>query len=513
MNHLPALPILLPLAAAVLCLLASARGITVQRVVSLLALLGLAVVATLLLILAQDGEIRVYRLGDWPAPYGIVLVLDRLSAMMLALTAALALPVLLRAIAGSDGDGRHFHALFQLQIAGLNGAFLTGDLFNLFVFFEILLLASYALLMHGGGRARARAGLAYVIINLTGSAAFLFAMGLVYGTLGTLTLADVAVVLPTVAAADQALVRVALLLLAGVFVLKAAMVPLGFWLPHTYGAASAPVAALFAIMTKVGIYALLRVSTIGFAAAPFSADLLLPWLPLLGLATMLVGVIGALAARQLSGIVANVLLISSGTLLVAVAAADSNATAAALYYLPQGTLVAGGLFLLCDFLARQRGAFGDRLERGPRLPAAALSAGCFLLLAMAASGVPPLSGFLGKIMLMQSLQGNGLGPLFWGMLLFAGLALSLVFARAASTLLWEPGIEPAAPAQQPRAAPAWQATAVPMLLCVAGSLAFVLAAAPLTRYTQATAAQLHARDGYITAVLGVAAEIKRERRP
>lgn len=513
MNHLLIAPIVLPLVAAVLCLLAGERHISAKRAVSLSAVLALAVIATLLVTMAQDGEIRVYRLGNWPAPYGIVLVLDRLAAMMLALTAALALPVLLRAIAGSDADGRHFHALFLLQIAGLNGAFLTGDLFNLFVFFEILLLASYALLMHGGGPLRARAGLAYVVLNLTGSAAFLFALGLIYGTLGTLTLADVAVVLPTVVGEDQALVRVALLLLAGVFVLKAAMVPLGFWLPHTYVAANAAVATLFAIMTKVGIYALLRVSTIGFGAAPFSAELLSPWLPALGMVTMMVGVIGALAARQFSGIVANVLLISSGTLLVAVAAGESGATAAALYYLPQGTLVAGGLFLLSDYLARQRGSIADRLERGPRLPRAALPASCFLLLAMAASGIPPLSGFLGKIMLMQSLRGNGFGAVFWGVLLFTGLALALVFARAASTLLWEPGHEATAPPQAAVSADAPEARALPMLLCIAGSLAFVLAAAPLARYAQAAAEQLHAREGYVSAVLGMPSEIKRERRP
>lgn len=513
MSHVLILPIVLPLLAAVLCLLSGNGNLAAQRIIAGLALPATAAVAVLLVVLAMDGEIRVYRLGNWAAPFGIVLVLDRLSAMMVALAAALALPVLLHAMAGTDGQGRHFHALFQVQIAGLNGAFLTGDLFNLFVFFEILLLASYALLLHGGGAARARAGLAYVVVNLTGSAAFLFALGLIYGTLGTLTLADVATVLPAVAVQDQALVRVALLLLAAVFVLKAALLPLGFWLPHTYAAAPAPVAALFAIMTKVGVYALLRVSAIGYAAAPFSAELLLPWLPLLGLLTMALGVIGALAAKRFAGVVANVLLISSGTLLVAIAAGEVSATAAALYYLPQGTLVAGGLFLLGDCLARQRGNLGDDLQRGPKLARAAVASAALLVLAVAAAGVPPLSGFLGKIMLMQATSQASFGGVFWGALLLAGLAVALVFARAASTLLWEHSAEPAAPSRSGDVASVRHAPVFPLLLLVAASPVLTLAAAPLAAYAQATAAQLHARDRYVAAVLGAPIKVERERRP
>ncbi|NJL08925.1 MAG: monovalent cation/H+ antiporter subunit D, partial [Methylacidiphilales bacterium] len=250
-------------------------------------------VALLLLQRAGSGSIDVYALGNWPAPFGIVLVLDRLAAVMVALCAVLALPVLVYAAGGTDARGRHFHALFQFQIAGLNGAFLTGDLFNLFVFFEVLLLASYGLLTHGNGRARARAGLAYVVLNLTGSALFLIALGLLYGTLGTLNMVDMAGALARVPAADQALVRTAAALLIAVFALKAALFPLSFWLPRVYGAASAPAAALFAIMTKVGVYALLRISTVTFSGAPVTADLLQPWLMPLAIATIAAGTLGA----------------------------------------------------------------------------------------------------------------------------------------------------------------------------------------------------------------------------
>ncbi len=179
---------------------------------------------------------------------------------------------------GADTRGRYFHAFLQFQMMGLNGAFLTGDLFNLFVFFEILLLASYGLLVHGGGLERARAGIAYVVLNLSGSALFLIALGLLYGLLGTLNMADFGVALQKVAPADQGVVAVMCMLLVTVFLFKAAVLPIGFWLPHVYSAATLPVAALFVIMTKVGIYALLRVTTIGLAAAPFTAHVLQPWL-------------------------------------------------------------------------------------------------------------------------------------------------------------------------------------------------------------------------------------------
>ena len=207
MNHAPILPILLPLAAALLQLAGARNGIAYQRVVGMAAVVASLTVALWLLALADRGTLMVYALGNWPAPFGIVLVADRLAAMLVALTALLAATSLLFACSGMDGEGRHFHPLFQLQIAGVNGAFLTGDLFNLFVFFEVMLLASYVLLAHGGGLQRTRAGFAYVTLNLAGSAMFLIALGMIYGTVGTLNLADVALRLQAAEAIDAALVR------------------------------------------------------------------------------------------------------------------------------------------------------------------------------------------------------------------------------------------------------------------------------------------------------------------
>ncbi|WP_448580459.1 monovalent cation/H+ antiporter subunit D [Thermaurantiacus sp.] len=506
MNHLPVLPLLVPLAAAAALLMLPKPSPATRRAIALAAtgaglVLGLMLVGT-----TSDGTIISYALGGWRAPYGIVMVADRLSATMVLLLFALALPALIAAARGIDGRGRHFHALFQLQLAGIAGAFLTGDLFNLFVFFEILLIASYALLVHGGGLERTRAALPYVVLNLLGSSLFLVALGLTYGTLGTLNLADIADILPDVPPSDVALVRVALVTMALVFLLKAAVLPMGFWLPHVYAAATAPVAALFAIMTKVGIVALLRVSLIAFPENPVGDALLQPWLPALALLTIAAGTITLLAARRLSTIAAGLVLASSGTLLFAVADGRPDATAALLFYLPHTTLATAGLFLLAGAVATARGAEEDRLVRGHAMPRALPLGLAFAALAVAATGLPPLSGFLGKLMLMQGAGRGAWQWAWWAMLLVSGLVGALVMARAASLLFWEPRDAP----------PPGSVTAgwgVPLALLVLASPALTIAANPVSRWSRSTAEQLHAREHYVAAVLGHDHGIRRERRP
>lgn len=516
MSHLPILPVLIPFLTAGLLLVMHGMTMTSRRAVSLASVASLAVVSILLLQAASDGRIHVYRLGDWPAPFGIVLVADRLAALMVALTAMLAAVVLLAALSGADTQGRHFHVFFHMQIAGLNGAFMTGDLFNLFVFFEILLLASYALLVHGGGLPRTRAGLAYVILNLAGSALFLIALGLNYGTLGTLNMADLAVVLPKVESGDQALVRTSLALLAAVFILKAALLPLGFWLPHVYTAATLPVAVLFVIMTKVGIYALLRVSTIGFATTSFTSGLLQPWLAWLSIGTIALGSLGLLAAKRLSVVIANIIMISSGTLLLGVAAGSADAHAATLYYLIHTTLVAAGLFLLTGLVSRQRADVADFFEKGPRLAAILMTGGAYLILAVAASGMPPLSGFLAKIMVMQSLRDTSTAIAAWSALLLSGFIVALVLARAASTFFWEPGRADKSAShtgqagQMPSNSRSSEAALLVMIACV---FLVTFGAAPISAYTRATAEQIAMPASYVEAVLGDTSAIRRERRP
>jgi multicomponent K+:H+ antiporter subunit D len=502
MMHIIILPVLLPLAGAIICAILTRAGLWAQRLASLSTSLALIPVAMLLLARAGAGGIDVYALGNWPAPFGIVLVLDRLAALMVSVCAMLALPVLVYAIGGADAAGRHFHVLFQFQLAGLNGAFLTGDLFNLFVFFEVLLLASYGLLTHGNGLARARSGLIYVVLNLAGSALFLVAMAFLYGTLGTLNMADLGGALTRVPAADQAIVRTAVTLLLCVFALKAALVPLSFWLPHVYGAASAPVAALFAIMTKVGVYAILRVS-----AAPFMADLGQPWLMPLAIATIAIGTLGVLAVRRLGLVIAHLVVISTGTLLAAVAFFSVDAIAAALYYLLHSTLVVAAFFLLTDRVAAARGESADEFAAGPPLKNAALYGAAYFILSIAACGAPPLSGFIGKVMILKSLQAAPWAPYAWIALLLSSLLPALVLARAASAFFWEP--KGTAPAATLRLA----SPTIAMIVLVTASPLLSALSAPVAAYVRAAAEQLHTPRSYAGAVLGRDGDILRERRP
>ena len=506
MSHLVILPILVPLIAASVMLLGGERGRAYHPLLGVGAILLGAAAAIMLAAGAGTDAITVYALGNWRAPFGIVLVADRLAVTMVMLIYALGLPALLMATGGSDRMGRHFHPLFQLQIAGLSGAFLTGDLFNLFVFFEILLLASYTLLVHGGGAERARAGIAYVILNLVGSTAFLTAVAIIYGTLGTLNYADIAYVLPNVPPDDLALVRTGFAILVGVFLLKAAVLPMAFWLPHVYPAATPAVGALFAIMTKVGIVALLRVSVIGFGTAKATEGLLLPWLPALALATIVLGTMGVFAAGRLAVIAASLVLISSGTLLFAVAFADVPATAALLYYLPHTTLVTGGMFLLSGHIAERRGALGDRLERGPCVGDRMAMGVAFGILAIGLAALPPLSGFLGKVMLLQSAGTGRWQVAWWAALLISGFGATVVLSRTASLIFWQP--DPPLPAQPVAAGPRFGL----WLLVLAGPL-LTVTAAPVSAWARAAAEQLHARQPYVAAVLGDVPDVERERRP
>lgn len=499
--HWIIVPVVLPLLLGALLLLVEPGRARLASVLSLAGVAGLLVLAGALLAQSAEGGVQSYLLGNWRAPFGIALALDRLSALMLVLTAGVALASLLYARGGDEGRGRHFHALFQFQLAGLNGAFLTADLFNLFVFFEVLLIASYGLLLHGRGAARLRAGVHYVTFNLAGSTLFLFAVALIYGLTGTLNMADLAVKVPLLGPADAALIRSAALMLLVVFSVKAALLPLYFWLPDTYGAATAPVAALFAIMTKVGVYAITRVYTLVFGAAGgVAADVAWPWLPGFALATLVLAALGALAARRLRTLVAYLVVGSAGTLLLGVGLGTEATLAASLFYLVNSTLVAAAFFLLVD---RVRLARGGGADGGDALAPVALAPGArgrlgaaFLLFALAAAGLPPLAGFLGKLQLLAAAWPTPFGAWVWGAVLGAGLALMLALARAGSMLFWVAD-EHAGAEFRSRGL---QALALPLL--GAALLALAVLARPLADYTRAAAGQLLERGAYVEAVLG-----------
>jgi multicomponent K+:H+ antiporter subunit D len=531
-DHLIILPVLLPLFAGALLLPFDERRHVLKAVVSVASTVACLAVVVFLLRQADASSsaassplVGVYRLGGWPAPFGIVLVLDRLSALMLVLTSVLALATLIFSLARWDRAGSHFHSLFQFLLMGLNGAFLTGDLFNLFVFFEILLAASYGLVLHGSGRARVRSGLQYIAVNLVASSLFLVGVSLIYGVVGTLNMADIARRIPGIAADDRMLFEAGAAVLGVAFLVKAGMWPLSFWLPGTYSAASPPMAAFFAIMTKVGVYVVLRLSLLMFGAeAGASAHFGSAWLTAGGMMTIVFGSIGILAAQDLARLASYCVLISSGTLLAVIGIGGISLTGGALFYLVSSTLAIGAFFMLGELTERGRAAGADVLavtmeaygetdgddveeatDVGVAIPATiamlGLSfAGCALLLA----GLPPLSGFVAKFLLLKALlqqpgdQGAGGSPdaaswMLMALLLLSGFAAVIAMTRAGIRTFWLP-LENALP----RVRVVEIAPIVGLLLLCA---ALTVQAGPMMRFVEATAEGLHAPGDYTRGVL------------
>lgn len=501
MNHWIILPLLLPALVAPLIALAVRYDIVLARVFSVASAVLMLILGLILMGTVVDGSVVTYALGNWPAPFGIVLVLDRLAALMLVLTGVLGLFVLLYAINGWDTRGRHFHPLFQFQLLGINGAFLTGDLFNLFVFFEILLIASYGLMVHGGGALRVRAGVQYVVMNLVGSSVFLIAVGLIYSVTGTLNMADLALRVAEVAPGDRALLHTGALLLLLVFAVKAALVPVQFWLPGTYANAPAPVAALFAIMTKVGAYSIIRMYTLVFGDGAGEAGALAgAWLVPAALVTLVVGMLGVLAARSLGQMVSFAVVGSMGTLLVAVGMFSPKAMSAALYYLLHSTLAGGALFLIVDLVTQRRGKHADALTLAPRFIHGGLIAGAFFVGAIAMTGMPPLSGFLGKLLILDAVRDGAVAVWVWGLVLSTSLIAIIGFARGGSMLFWKSTSVEGVLRAGRSGGDALPFVSVGMLL---GTLVLLTVfAGPVTAYLDQTSAQLFAPGAYIDAVLG-----------
>ncbi len=510
LQHAPVLSVLLPaFTASALLLLGDATSLSEgrnnagrvrwrRRLAMASVLLGLWL-AIGLVRLADRGPLTVYPLGSWPAPFGIVLVVDRLSALMVLLTHVVAVPALWYATGGWDSRGRYFHAMFQFQLMGLCGAFLTGDLFNLFVFFEVLLIASYVLLLHGLGRERFRVGVHYVVINLTASALFLIGLALIYSVTGTLNMADVALRLTRITGDTALLARSAALILLVVFGVKAALVPLYFWLPATYAAASAPVAALFAIMTKVGVYSIIRVHWGIFGAGGGEAALAVAdWLLPLALTTSVLGILGALAAHSMGRLIAYLTVSSVGTILAAVGLFTPASLSAALYYTLHSTVVIAGLFLLVELLAAQRGQAGDRLRPAMAVREPVLLGVLMVFGAASAVGLPPLPGFLGKIMVLQSSAGLAAQVWVWSVVLLVGFFSLVCLARAGVVVFWH--VEPEAGQASVVAGSSPQLLSATLSL-MAVTVAMAVLAAPIKDYTDAAARQLADQPAYADAVL------------
>lgn len=476
-EHLIIAPILIPFFAGALMLVYDERQRRAKLTISLIAVVATLLAAVELLVrskgseLTGNNDIGFYLLGDWAAPYGIVLVVDRLSAMMLVLTGLLALPALLYASAGWHRQGQHFHSMFQFLLMGVNGAFLTGDLFNLFVFFEVLLAASYGLLLHGGGQLRVRGGLHYIAINLTGSLLFLIGVSLVYGATGTLNMAHLSNLVSVLPETQRPMLHAGAAIMGLAFLIKAGIWPMSFWLPTAYMAGAAPVAAMFAIMTKVGVYVILRLSLLVFgagagASAGFGAEVLIAG----GMATVAFGFLGVLASQGLGRMAAHLVLVSSGTVLAAggfvLAGGSAQILAAALFYLLSSTLAISALFLLIEPMSREDGSIAALLaltadaygldereqdrqpEVGLAIPGTMTVLGLsFGACVIALAGLPPLSGFIGKIGILQGLLAEGaatpgLSWAFVALLILSGFATLVGLVRVGIQTFWAAEGEP-----------------------------------------------------------------------
>ena len=535
MPTLVVMPVILPLVVAALMLLLGEQRRQAQARVGIAATLaGLLVAAALLWRVdagGASGDIGVYLAANWQAPFGITLVADRLSALMVLLVALVGLGAALYAEAGWSRAGAYFHPLFQIQLMGLNGAFLTGDLFNLFVFFEVMLAASYGLQLHGSGPLRVRSGLHYIAVNLLASALFLIGLAVIYGVLGTLSMADMADKVPQVDLKDRGLLHAGAAMLGVAFLVKAAIWPLNAWLVPAYTAASVPVAALFVLMTKVGIYAVLRIWTLMFfweagASAHIGAPLLLAG----GVATLAFGAAGLLGSIRVDRIAAFALLVSSGTVMAAIGIGSASVLGAALFYLASATLAASGLFLMVELVKRTSAQGRGRSPETPHVvdeddildddqvplvgrpvPVSVAALGlAFMVFALLVAGLPPLSGFLGKLALLLAMlqpdviEGTaaveaipGTEWLLIGLLLASGLCATVSLARAGIRHFWAKGGRIAPPVH------AVEAVAVSTLLVAC--LALTVFAEPAARYTRQTADYLHAPRPYVDAVLGARA--------
>jgi multicomponent K+:H+ antiporter subunit D len=529
LEHLLVLPVLLPLGTAALMLLGD-RSRSFKAAANVLsAALGLVIAVLLLQGVDARGPAAfgIYLPGNWSVPFGIVLVADRLSAQMVVLTGAVGLAAALYALARWQQAGVYFHVLFQLQLMGLYGAFLTADLFNLFVFFEVLLAASYGLLLHGGGAPRVRAGLHYIAINLVASLLFLVGVAVLYGVTGTLNMADIAQKLPAVPESDRGLLHAGAAILAIAFLAKAALWPLNAWLPPAYAAASAPAAAVFAILTKVGVYAVLRLWTLCFpagagASAGFGGDALV-WG---GLATLAFGSVGMLASQQLARLAAFSVIASSGTLLATIGFDAPILSGGALFYLASSTLAGCAMFLLVELLERSRQAAADPAEVddgdialtsfldadvpananldddqqvlvGRAIPAALAFLGVtFTVCAMVTAGLPPLSGFVAKLAMLTALLDlrTGAAWTLFALLIVSGLCAAVALMRVGMRHFWTVQDRPPLRLRV--------AETLPIAGLLGAAVALVLHAGPMLDYARASAEALHTPALYIDAVMG-----------
>ncbi len=495
MSPLLALPIVLPLAGAALSILLGASR-TAQRVIGLGVLSAMVPISVVILVRVDRDGILVEQAGGWAAPLGVTLVADRLSAIMLVTASIVLLAVLLYAIGQPGAERNHvgFQSVYLVLAAGVSAAFLTGDLFNLFVAIEMMLTASYVLITLGGRLAQVRSGMTYVVISLVASVLFLVALAFIYASTGTVNMADLVgriAVLPSG-------IRAALAgLLLVVFGIKAALFPLYFWLPDSYPTAPSAVTAIFAgLLTKVGVYAIIRTQTLLFPADSRPATLIL----VVAGATMLVGVLGAIAQDDVKRIFSFYIVSQIGYIIMGLGLFTVAGLAGAVYAIVHHIVVKTTLFLVGGLIEHTGGS--SRLHRlGNMVTTAPLIAVLFLLPALSLAGIPPFSGFVAKFGLFGATARQSEWEVLAVGVLVSLLTLFSIF-KVWIAVFWSPAQPPPADeAPTPTRSRLPRLMVLPTAVLAALTLVIGLAGGPLYDLSDRAAADLVDPSAYLQAVL------------
>jgi multicomponent Na+:H+ antiporter subunit D len=487
-------PVVLPLLTSALLFVLQSRR-EAQRVLSTAAAAVLLTLSVILLLQVSRGGILVAQFGGWRAPFGISFVADHLSAIMVVITGVMALATAVYALRDIDGarESLGYHPLFQVLLAGINGAFLTGDLFNMYVWFEVLLIASFVLLTLGNRREQLEGGIKYVAVNLVSSLLLLAAIGLVYGLTGTLNMADVAVRLPE---APGGLVTVIAMLFMVAFGIKAALFPLFFWLPASYHTPPQAIAAIFAgMLTKVGVYALIRVFTLLFVHDVAYTHTILLWIAAF---TMVTGVLGAAAQEDVRKILSFHIISQIGYMIMGLALYTPLALLGAVFYIVHHIIVKANLFLVAGIARRLTGSF-ELGRMGGLYRAAPLLSVLFLIPAFSLAGFPPLSGFWAKLVVV--LAGAEIGS--WPIVAVA-LAVGLLTIYS-MTKIWQAAFWTPLPAGTPMQARPSALLYAPVIGLALLTLVIGFWSGPFLAVAEAAARELMDPSGYVRAVLGESA--------
>lgn len=486
----------------------------VQRRIAFAAVTLTLIFEALLLASVWDAEPQAVHLGGWQAPFGIVMVVDQLSALMLLVSSTISLAVLVFATGQNlqDEDDEVpisvFYPTYLLLLGGVSNAFLAGDLFNLYVGFEILLMASYVLIMMNANTPRIRAGVTYVVVSVVSSMLFLTALGFIYASVGTVNMADLSLKLATLPVGTQMQLHLMLLIAFGI---KAAVFPLSLWLPDSYPTAPAPVTAVFAgLLTKVGVYAIIRTETLLFPDGDLST-----LLGVVACLTLLVGILGALAQGDIKRLLSFILISHIGYMIWGISLSNELGLTTVVFYIAHHILIQTGLFMVVGLIERRAGATNTR-RLGGLIKIAPVLALLYFIPAMNSGGIPPFSGFIGKVGLLQATveRGTTLAYVTAGVGLLASLLTLLALVRVWNKAFWRPAKEaedpiPALVMAEHSEDPAhYESKPIPVSmmastvsLVVLGALMTVFAG-PLFHLADRASDNLFEPDRYISSVFG-----------